>query len=389
MASVSLPAPPVTISPASEAEIYRKAIETHGSPLLVINPAKIRRAYRSLNDALPGVGLYFAIKANPHRAVVKTLAECGASFDIATSGEIELLREIKVRGDNCIHTHPIKRDKDIRDALRYGCTKFVVDNLEEIKKFIPYRNRVGILLRVSFPNPNSPVDLSKKFGCTPDNAIQLAETATEMGIKIKGFSFHAGSQCACPENHTHAVERCAELLMHYNETHEQNMSILDIGGGFPVPYDNGTPDIESFCAPIRNALKLLPEHIAVIAEPGRFLVADAATAVSTVIGVADRCDGRWYYLDDGVYGSYSGRIYDHANYPIRVFSDETSVTHPTIMAGPTCDSIDVFAENINIPELKIGDLVVGEMMGAYTNATATDFNLFPRAKIIESTDAAF
>jgi ornithine decarboxylase len=389
VASVTLPAPPVTISPSQEAEIYRKAIETHGSPLLVINPAKIRNAYRSLADALPGVGLYFAIKANPHPVVVKTLAECGASFDIATSGEIELLRDIKVRGDNCIHTHPIKRDKDIRDALRYGCTKFVVDNLEEIKKFIPYRNRVGILLRVSFPNPNSPVDLSKKFGCTPDNAIELAEIANGMGIKIKGFSFHAGSQCACPENHTLAVERCAELLLQYNETHEQNMSILDIGGGFPVPYDNGTPDIESFCEPIRAALEKLPEHIAVIAEPGRFLVAQAATAVSTVIGVADRCDGRWYYLDDGVYGSYSGRIYDHANYPIRVFADDNTVTHPTTMAGPTCDSIDVFAENIHIPELKIGDLVVGEMMGAYTNATATDFNLFPRAKIIASTDAAF
>ena len=119
----------------------------------------------------------------------------------------------------------------------------------------------------------------------------------------------------------------------------------------------------------------------IIAEPGRYLSAPCAVAVASVMGRAQR-DGRWwYYLDDGLYGSYSGQMYDHAKYPIEVLADP-GPTYPSVLAGPTCDSIDVIAENLMLPKLDIGDLIVGRAMGAYTWASASDFNFFPRATVV-------
>jgi ornithine decarboxylase len=148
-----------------------------------------------------------------------------------------------------------------------------------------------------------------------------------------------------------------------------------------VPYGEDVMPIETFCAPIRDALAKLPKHVRVIAEPGRFISAPAAIAVSSVMGKAKR-DGRWwYYLDDGLYGSYSGQLFDHAKYPIASLRQEGEL-HPSVLAGPTCDSIDVIDDAILLPELHVGDLVVGRMMGAYTWASATDFNFFKRAKVV-------
>ena len=369
------------IKPLAESEVYRPWVKTHGSPLLLLDLHRLRQQYQKLIRALPGVDLFFAIKSLPNSEVISALDSFGCGFDIATSGEAALLQDAGVAARNAIHTHPVKRQQDIRDALRYGCTTFVVDNIWELEKFIPYRHRVRLLLRVSFPNPESPINLSRKFGCQPDEVFFLLQRAVSLGIRIKGLSFHAGSQSPAPDNHVHAIEQCRLLMLEYTDTTGKLLPILDIGGGFPVQYGKVVPDIDSFCEPIRKALGTLPDHIQVIAEPGRFLSAPAMTSVSTIMGKAKRSDATWYYLDDGLYGAYSGQIFDYATYPMTVFSDFPE-RETAVLAGPTCDSIDVIAENLQLPPLQIGDLVVGSQMGAYTTATSTDFNLFPRAKII-------
>ena len=371
----------ISVESTAAAAKYQELVKQHGSPLLILDCDQLVKQYHELSNALPGVDLYYAIKSLPHPAAIQTLEQLGAGFDIATSGEIELLWEQRARPRHTIHTHPIKRDNDIRDALRFGCTTFVIDNIYELEKFVAYRNRVGLLIRVSFPNPKSPVDLSKKFGCKPAEVELLLQKATAMGLHVKGLSFHAGSQCPEPSNHVYAIEQCRQIIEQvYNNTGKY-LSILDIGGGFPVEYIGDVVDTETFCRPIREALKKLPDNVNVIAEPGRFLSAPIMTSISTVMGKAHRGDSIWYYLDDGVYGSYSGQIYDHATYPLTIFSDHTE-TEQAVFAGPTCDSIDVIAENLEIPPLAIGDLVVGKQMGAYTSASATDFNLFKRATIV-------
>jgi len=373
----------LTVKTLHEAAPYQQLIAEHGSPLLLLDCARLTEQYQKLTHALPGVELFYAIKSLPHPAAIDTLNQLGAGFDIATSGEIELLREQKAQPRHTIHTHPIKRNRDISDALRFGCTTFVVDNIWELEKFIDYRHRVGLLIRVSFPNPASPVDLSRKFGCRPDEVEMLLQKANTLGIHIKGLSFHAGSQCPDASNHVRAIEACVEIIQRYADTSGKSLAILDIGGGFPVEYvdSDAECDIEQFCAPIRAALAKLPEDLNIIAEPGRYLSAPIMQAVSRVMGKARRGEQVWYYLDDGVYGSYSGQLFDHARYPLTVFSDHDE-RETGVISGPTCDSIDVIAEDLELPSLNIGDLVIGQQMGAYTAASATDFNLFERATIV-------
>lgn len=355
----------------------RELVEKHGSPMLLLDCDKLADQYRQLSAALPGVGLYYAVKAFPHAAIVNTLNKLGAGFDIASTGEINLLRKQQVNPRQTIHTHPIKKDKDIRDALRFGCSTFVVDNPDEIAKFRKYAHRVGLLLRVAFRSPDCAVDLSKKFGCAPEEVPVLLRAANELGLHVKGLSFHVGSQSTSPNTHVAAIEACSRLI----EEYEVPIRILDIGGGFPVDYDTGADiDIMAFCAPIRAALANIPDHVEVIAEPGRYLIAPAAAAITTVVGKALRGDQPWYYLDDGVYGMFSGIIFDHTRYPLHVF--RTGPLRTSTVVGPTCDSIDVVEENIELPTLEIGDLLVGRMMGAYTAATATTFNSLPIPRIV-------
>jgi ornithine decarboxylase len=371
----------IQISPNDQGAFYRELICEHGSPLLVLDVQRVREQYYALQQALPGVQLHYALKSFPDRAIVSLLAHMGAGFDLASSGEIELVGDLHISAGRTIHSHPIKRDKDIRDALRFGCNTFVVDNTDELLKFVPYKNRVGLLIRLSFRSQAAIVDLSKKFGCTPEEATEMMSLASRIGINIKGLSFHVGSQCSNSQQQVKAIEVCNTLIRRCTVNNAVPLKILDIGGGFPVAYDNKPVDIDGYCAPIRSALAALPRDVAVIAEPGRFISGPAMTCIASVIGKAERNGLRWYYLDEGVYGSFSGQIFDHVRYPLEIFSDAAS-NFPSVLAGPTCDSIDVIAEDVSLPALKIGDILVGHMMGAYTAASATEFNSLPKAKIV-------
>ncbi|MDN3379859.1 MULTISPECIES: type III PLP-dependent enzyme [unclassified Pseudoalteromonas] len=361
--------------------LIERLVAQHGAPLMVLDCEAVRTQYRSLCNALPGVTLHFALKPLPHAAVVRTLLEEGACFDLATSGEVALVASQGVPSERTIHTHPIKRDADIRDALEYGCNVFVIDNINELEKFIAYKESVELLVRLSFRNADAFADLSKKFGCSPAMAIEIITYAKQLGIRIKGLSFHVGSQTASPTKYVSAIEACNLVIQRIAELGLPALSTLDIGGGFPVPYSKDVLLIDVFCAPINDALAKLPETVRVIAEPGRFIVASCVTSVASVMGQAVREDKPWYYLDDGIYGSFSGLIFDEAAYPIDSLKQEGERVE-SVLAGPTCDSIDVISEAIMLPKLNNGDLIISRMMGAYTLATATDFNFFKRAEVV-------
>lgn len=352
-----------------------------GSPLMVLDCDRVRSQYRALQNALPNVDLHYALKPLPHPAVVSTLLSEGAYFDLATNGEVDLVASVGVPAERTIQTHPIKRDLDIQHTLKYGCNVFVVDNINEIEKFVKYKEQVELLVRVSFPNPDVLADLSKKFGCKPEQTIDLIQHAFDLGIRIKGLSFHVGSQTKSGDKYGYAISRCHEIMTSVIKRGLPALSTLDIGGGFPVEYTKDVMPIDEFCRPIREALSQLPETVRVIAEPGRYIVAPAVTNIASVMGQAERNGKTWYYLDDGIYGSFSGLMFDEAKY-------QTDAAVPSmerfeaVLAGPTCDSIDVIAESIWLPKLNNGDLVVSTMMGAYTSCTATDFNFFKRAEFV-------
>ena len=374
---------PLELDPAQDpfaAESIHRLAGRYGSPLMLIDAERVRRQYRKLAAALPGVDLHYAIKPLPHSAVINALDAEGAGFDLATNGEVELVRRLGVLPKRCIHTHPIKRDGDIRMALAFGVDRFVIDNPDELRKFSKFRSRASLLIRVSFRSADARVDLSRKFGCEPEAVRDLLRLAAELQIRIEGLSFHAGSQAAGPAMIVTAIDRCGALLRDAS-LFGSGARILDIGGGFPVDYLQRCTPIEEFCAPIRDALQQLPSAIRVIAEPGRYISAPAAVSVTSVMGRALRGDRWWYYLDDGLYGTYSGQIYDHATYPVEALVPAGN-TYPSVLAGPTCDSIDVINEHLELPKLEVGDLVVGRAMGAYTWASASEFNFFPRATVL-------
>jgi ornithine decarboxylase len=358
----------------------RRLARRHGTPLLVVDCQAIREQYRVLSAALPGVEFYYALKPLPVAEVVATLRDLGAGFDVATTGEIGVVRSQGVAPERCIHTHPIKRNADIVAALRFGIRRFVADNPDEVRKFAAHRRRAELLLRVSFRNPAAVVDLSRKFGCEPAAVRPLLEVARGLGIRVRGLSFHVGSQVADPTKYAEAIDACRELMQDARAG-GHDLDLLDIGGGFPIAYGARTQPIRQFCAPIRRELRTLPRGTRVIAEPGRFIAGPAGTCITAVTGRAQREGRWWYYLDDGMYGSFSGQLYDHALYPLDSL-DRKGPRQPSVLAGPTCDSIDVIREDMPLPVLEIGDLVVGRMMGAYTAASATDFNFVPRAKIV-------
>jgi ornithine decarboxylase len=362
-------------------EQIRRLVADFGSPLLIIDCERVRVQLRKLKKALPKVDLHYALKPLPHPAVVQVVLAEGGYLDLATTGEVQLVQSLGADPARCIHTHPIKRPQDIRNAMEFGVRTFVADNPDEVRKFARLGKRAQLLLRVSFRSPGAVCDLSRKFGCDPENFLELARLASSLGVDVQGASFHVGSQAADPAKHVEAIEACARLMAAARRGKLGTLDTLDIGGGFPIDYGAPVPDIARFCAPIRQQLVKLPKRIRVIAEPGRFIAGPAAIGVASVMGRAQREGHWWYYLDDGLYGSYSGQLYDHARYPVEPLRD--SAPHlPSVLAGPTCDSIDVIAENLLLPKLEVGDLIVGRAMGAYTWASASEFNFFPRATVV-------
>jgi ornithine decarboxylase len=368
------------IDPFAPAEV-RRLVREFGSPLLILDCERVRTQFRKLRKALPHVDLHYALKPLPHPAVVRAVIEEGGFLDLATSGEVQLVERLGVAPERCIHTHPVKRPADIANALEFGVRTFVADNTDEIAKFARHRDAAQLLLRVSFRSPGAMCDLSRKFGCDPEAVLELARLAAGLGVGVCGLSFHAGSQAPDATKHVEAVEACTRLMAAARREKLGSFDTLDIGGGFPIDYMQPVQDIGRWCAPLRAALAALPKRVRVIAEPGRYIVGPAAIGVASVMGRAQREGHWWYYLDDGLYGSYSGQLYDHARYPVEPLRTGGEQL-PAVLAGPTCDSIDVIAENLMLPQLKTGDLIIGRAMGAYTRASASEFNFFPRATVV-------
>src|SRR6201987_2877942 len=362
------------IDPFQPAEI-RRLVGEFGSPLVILDCERVRVQFRKLRKALPRVDLHYALKPMPHPAVVRTVIAEGGYLDLATTGEVQLARHLGIDPARCIHSHPIKRPEDIANALEFGVRIFVADNPDEVRKFARLTREAQLLLRVSFRSPGAVCDLSRKFGCDPEDLLPLARLAADLGIGVRGLSFHVGSQTADATKHVEALGACAKLMAAARRERLGELDSLDIGGGFPIDYAQPVQDIGRFCAPLRVAVAKLPKRGRVIAEPGRYIAGPSAIGVASVMGRARREGHWWYYLDDGLYGSYSGQLFDHAQYPVEPLRDGEERL-PSVLAGPTCDSIDVIAENLMLPPLKPGDLIVGRAMGAYTWACATEFNFY-------------
>jgi ornithine decarboxylase len=361
--------------------------ERHGTPLLVLQPHLVARRYRELTDRLPGFRLHYAVKASPHPIVLSTIAICGGGFDVATSAEVDLLQQLGLPMDRCIHTNPIKKPVDIDVAYAAGIRTFIVENPCETEKFVGRPADIELLVRLAFRNPAAKSDLSSKFGVEPTDAELLVKHVIAAGVQFAGFSFHIGSQSASAQPYGTALRGTLDLITHIAESLGVRSRVIDIGGGFPVAYREPVPTIGAIADVIDGALGQARENLTLFAEPGRYLVADCMTLLTSVVGTAERDGQVWHYLDDGVYGSYSNVMTEDVHPPIlalRELVGDDGTYQPVTLAGPTCDSADVIARDYPMPALDIGDVVVSPVMGAYTAVTSSRFNGIPATPIVMS-----
>lgn len=362
----------------------------HGTPIFVVDHEKIRQNYREFKEHLPDIQVYYAVKANSNPEIVKTLYCMGCSFDVASLPEFmvvyEHIRDMPDKErqdwiwDKIIYANTIKPIETLETLDRYK-PLVTFDNAEELKKIRQYACHAGLVLRLRVPNTGSMVELSSKFGADPGAAVDLIREAFAMDLVVEGLSFHVGSQCTNFENYVQALQLSANIIRETETRTGQKIRILDIGGGFPVKYN---PEVRSFkilAKKLNDEIRrLFPPDMQILAEPGRFLVANACTLVAKVIGKAFRDGKPCYYINDGVYHTYSGQVFDHNNYPVLAFNKG----EPRISAvfGPTCDAFDTITLSAELPELEIGDLVYSENIGAYSIASSTYFNGFPPAKVV-------
>jgi len=372
-------------------QALKKLAEKHGTPLFVVDHDELRQNYATFKKYLPRVQAYFAVKANSDPAIVKTLYEAGASFDVASMPEFKIvyqyIRHMPAKKrqdwiwDKIIYANPIKANETLQELNPYK-PLVTYDNCEEIKKIKRYAPQAGLALRLKVPNTGAMVELSSKFGAAPGEAVDLILAADKAGLTVEGLSFHVGSQTTNFDNYVAAINLAANIFKEARDRGYTKMNLLDIGGGFPAPYDATVRPFRELAAIINREIdRLFPKDVQILAEPGRFMVATAATAVSKIIGKAVRDGKLCYYVNDGVYHTFSGIIFDHCHYHFKAF--KKGPTQVCSVFGPTCDALDVISMTESLPSnLERDDLLYSEDIGAYSHASSTYFNGFPPATVV-------
>ncbi len=364
--------------------------EKHGTPLFIIDHDKIRKNYRLFKRHLPKVQAYYAVKANSNQEIIKTLFNEGASFDVASYNEFmqvyEYVRHFEEKQkdfyiwDRIIFSNTIKDIPTLRKIKKYK-PLITYDNRDELLKIREHCGTAGLVLRLKVPDTGSQVEMSSKFGIEIADAYNLIRESFELGMTVEGLSFHVGSQCTNFDNYSSALQITSQI---FNDSRQKGypLKIVDIGGGFPVPYDSTVPKFEKLASTINSECKrLFPKDVELIAEPGRFMVATTAILISEIIGKARRDGKIFYHINDGVYHTFSGVVYDHWIPNFHAFRQGTKEVCAVV--GPTCDSFDKISVSEYLPEnLKIGDYLYTHNIGAYSIASSTKFNGFDGAKIL-------
>ena len=354
--------------------------ERYETPLLVVSLEQVEKNYCFLKKWLPNVQIYYAMKANPDREIVKKMAELGSCFDVASAGEITELTQLGISGERIIYANPIKNKQGFQVCNEVGVRKFTFDSYSEIGKMSQASPGTSVLLRVRIDNSGAHVDLNKKFGASQEQVLPLLRAAKEAGLDVAGLCFHVGSQTTTAEPYLRALAIMQDLFGQAKQA-GFDLRILDIGGGFPIPEPHlAELDLAGMLQEINNCLIENFSEFEIWSEPGRFICGTAVNLLTRVIGVNERENQVWYFLDDGLYGTFSGVIFDHWTYQIQSFREGEKIL--ATFAGPSCDSLDVLYRDYPTVPLDLDELLLVPACGAYTSASATVFNGFAKTKRI-------
>jgi ornithine decarboxylase len=357
------------------------------TPCLVVDLDVVAEAYQALRTYLPLAKVFYAVKANPAAEIVRRLRELGASFDVASRGEVELCLGAGIAPELMSFGNTIKKERDIAHAYGRGVRLFAFDSVAELEKLARAAPGARVFCRILVDGEGAEWPLSRKFGCAPEMAVELLRRAKAEGLDPYGVSFHVGSQQTNLDQWDSAVGRAARMFSLLAET-SINLRMVNIGGGFPAHYRDDVPGVARYAAAVMAAVTRhfgndLPE---IIIEPGRSLVGDAGVIQSEVVLISQKAFGeekRWVYLDVGKFNGLVETMDESIKYRIRTPADG-GPTGPIVLAGPTCDSADILYERTEyrLPmALKVGDKVQILSTGAYTSSYASvGFNGFAPLK---------
>jgi len=362
----------------------------------VVDLGKLIDQARLWGSFLPRVQPYYAVKSNPDLNILRTIYILGVNFDCASKGEIETVLDLGADPHQIIYANPAKGFDHILYAREKGVRLMTFDNMAELRKILTLFPDAEVVLRISSNDTMSLLPFGYKFGARRDDAFALIKACMELKAKLVGISFHVGSGCYSPVGFIDTLHRAREMFTEA-EKYGMNMTLLDIGGGFPGDNEGSITfsELATSIGPVIDTL--FSEEVQVIAEPGRYFCTSTTTVALQVYAKRDylarRLDSETneiveikeiqYYCPDGVYGNFNNIIYDHAKPICRPLCEPPldAVLYNSTFFGPTCDSIDVIAKNISFPSLELGDWVYYSNMGAYTIAAGSCFNGFERPPI--------
>lgn len=347
--------------------------EDYMQPVLVMSRQRLRDNARRFMAAMPRVRAHFAVKANADTEILQIFKEEGTCFEVASIAEIDAMVELGVNMETVFYSNPIKSPASIAHAAKSGLLWYCVDTPEEVAKIAAIKPDAKLYLRIEVSNEGSSWPLAGKFGATPNGVEAIIEAAKALDMKICGVTFHVGSQCCNIDNWVAGIGAAKKL---FAKLSSQGFvpELLNMGGGYPLQFTGEEPTIEEIAVRINQELESIPEHIQVMAEPGRYFVGSAGCLVSQVVGTATRDDVRWVYLDTGIYGGLMELTLD---FPVIILSDRTGEPGLWTMAGPTCDSIDVMGRHKLPANTAAEDFIYMPNLGAYCTTCACDFNGFP------------
>lgn len=358
------------------------------TPYLTIDLRRVRENFHAVRAALPQAEVRYAVKANPAEPILRLLAGEGASFDVASIGEIDACAGAGIDGRVLTFGNTIKKASQVKYACSYGVRRFVFDTEEGVTTIAEQAPGSGVECRVALAFPSSVTPFGHKFGCAPRDAARLLNRARQLGLRPEGLCFHVGSQQLDPSAWEVGIHHAAAVFDIVGD-----LKTLNTGGGFPIAYTADAPGIDAIAEAVVSALKRhfgsTPPHLVV--EPGRAIVGSAGTIRCEVVSVRTGDDGRrWVYLDIGRYGGLAETENEYIRYRLRTDRDGDP-SGDAVVAGPTCDGDDVLYQRYRLPvTLRAGDPVEIEATGAYTASYAsTSFNGFPplATYLVEGTDA--
>jgi len=356
-------------------------------PRLVVDLEVVRDNYDNFARALPDTRVFYAVKANPAPEILDLLARLGSCFDTASVVEIEQALAAGATPDRISFGNTIKKERDIARAYQLGVRLFAVDCVAEVEKIARAAPGSKVFCRILCDGSGAEWPLSRKFGCAPEMAIEVLEHAHRLGLAAHGLSFHVGSQQRDPRRWDGALKASAAVFRELAERGIQ-LQMLNLGGGFPTRYLKRIAPVKTYGQTIFRALSRhfgnkIPETII---EPGRGMVGNAGIIEAEVVLISRKSAEdrqRWVFLDIGKFNGLAETMDEMIRYPIRTPHDHDEKS-PCVIAGPTCDSVDVLYEKdpYLLPvSLEIGAKVLIEGTGAYTTTySAVGFNGFPPLK---------